>query len=774
LEETKRKIVRTAANQIRLMESFSEYRFVCSQAYLYEVLKERLPELYERVQAAVKRRQWITVGGSWVEPDCNMPSGESLVRQFLHGQRFFQQEFGSLSTECWLQDSFGYAAQLPQIMKMAGMERFVSQKLHWGHLKPRIRLFHWQGLDGTKVLAHYPPEFTFSNPLTVAAVNKVARQYSEDDRSPNSLMSFGWGDGGGGPNRFMVELVSRLANLQGVPKVKMRSPAEFFLDLERDLKARPPLVQVGEIHFSRHRGTFTSQSMTKSKMRAAERVLHDLEFLSAIASRLGVQAYPSQELTRLWKIVLRNQHHDILTGTSIAIVHETAVQELSAVEEEANDIKTKMLSGLASLRRAEPLVPVGSSPGKRISAISTAGNGNEPAADLAINTIGFSRREVAATVEGDLVIVEAPSYGQGSVHFHGADKAQVQAHEDRTTVIIENEKLRAEFAKTGLLLKLIHKETGRDALSAPGNQFQIFDDYPNDFDAWEIELFHQETMRNCPAASDCQLRTEPLRAEIRFVHKIGEKSSLEQTVRLDALSNRLEFHCHANWQEEHRLLKVSFPAAVNATVATYDTQFGAIERPTHFNTPEDQSRFEVVGHKWADLSEHGFGMALLSDCKYGFSVQENQMRLSLLRAPKSPDPNCDLGEHAFSYALMPHSSRWQDGGVVAEAYKFNYPLLWATPVGVSEEIQAPHSFISVDDPNLVIETLKKAEDSDGLIIRLYECHGARGAAKLSIELPFTSACRADLLEREGEAVAVKNGQIEVSYAPFQIMTLVIK
>jgi alpha-mannosidase len=759
MAETWRKFIRTASNQIGLMDSYPEYRFVCTQACLYEDLKQKMPELFERVKAKVKSRQWIPVGGSWVEPDTNMPCGESLVRQFLFGQRYFHKEFGLLAQECWLQDSFGFTAQLPQLIKSAGMTRFVTQKLFYGILKPEHRVFSWDGLDGTKVLAHLSPIDTFSKELTVGAVSSAVREYVDDDRSARLLMSFGWGDGGGGPTRSMIEIANRLKDLQGAPKIVMRSPSQFFELLEADLSKRKPATWTGELYFSRHRGTYTSQGHTKKAMRNAERMLHDLEFLSASAFKIGLKPYPQEDINQLWKLLLLNQHHDIISGTSIATVHQTAVQELRSVTAKCENLSKDALGSMSG---------AGKSAKKPVHTIATSDKEQGPTV-LFVNTTCFDRYEVIDSSDGSLVVIEAPSYGFGKTTSANSNVSPVTVRETGEVISLENENLVAEFNRGGDLLRLFDKGANREALLDHGNKLEIYDEHPVDYDAWEIEAFDQETFENCAPAHSCKTEVGPLRSQVVFERKIGRKSSMKQVVRLQALSHRLEFHCEVDWQEEHKLLKVLFPVAVQSNNATYETQFGAIERPTHYNTPYDQTRFEVVAQKWSDLSEHGFGVALLSDCKYGFSVLSNQMRLSLLRAPKSPDPTADIGIHTFAYAIMPHRGRWQEGKVVAEAFKFNYPLVRAE-AAFSE---TPGSFAQVNDLNLIIDTIKKAEDSDALIVRLYECHGAHGTARLKFGFPVKTAKFTNILERAGDDAAIVDGAVHVPYSPFQIITLAL-
>ncbi len=703
LAETYRKALRSFSSQIRYMEAYPEYRFACSQAQQYAWVKERSPELWERLRAAVARGQFVPVGGSWVEPDCNLPSGESLVRQFLHGQRWFEAEFGRRHREFWSPDAFGYAGQLPQILRESGISRFLTQKLSWNRFNPpEHHTLTWRGDDGSEVLAHYPPADTYNSDVTVPELLKVAREYKDHDHARTSLLVYGFGDGGGGPTRAMLETLRRAADLQGLPRTAQRTSEEFFDALEASSGERP--VVTGELYFEYHRGVYTSQARTKLGNRRAEHALHDAEFLSCLAGE-----YPHEELDRLWKLLLLQQFHDILPGSSIRLVYEDAERDLAAV---------------------------------RAGAEALAGPG-----DTLANTIGFARRELV----GDALHAAEP---------FGAARPVAPSEEVRVDgLTLENAQLRVTLSPDGWVESVLHKASGRESLAGRGNVLELYDDRPVEFDAWDIDPSALETRREYPSATSWRDSSTPLQGELTF-----ERPGLTQVVRLAADARRVEFHTVVDWQEEHTLLKVCFPLAVHARNATYEMPFGHAERPTHRSSSWDQARYEVPGHRWADLSEHGFGVALLNDCKYGWSCLGNELRLSLLRSPRMPDPEADIGRHEFAYALMPHAGGWREGGVVAEAACFNAPLRWTSaPV--------PQSFAAVDDPNLVLDTIKRAEDSDALVLRLYEAHGARGRAHLRVAAPFSSACRANALEDDGAALEVGGDGVVLDYRPHEIITV---
>ena len=728
LAESRRKVIRSFANQLALMDRYPEHRFAASSAQHYAWLEQDAPNLFARVRERVREGRWEVVGGAWVEPDCNLPSGESLVRQLLYGQRAFEGWFGQRCREYWSPDTFGHNGQLPQILRGAGIDRFLTQKLSWNQLThPPHHSFRWEGVDGSAVLAHFPPADTYNALVTIGELRTAAARYRDHDRSASSLLVFGHGDGGGGPVPEMLELARRARDLQGVPQVEVGTSDAFFSRLAEELSEPPTLV--GELYFEFHRGTYTSQARSKRGNRTGERLLHEAEAAAALAARLRGAAYPADELLALWQTLLLNQFHDILPGSSIREVYEDAERDHAAVAD-----------GAARLRDA---------------ALAALGDGDPAPLSLA----PFGRREVAEDPGGRLVVVAAPAYG-----FGGLVEADDAVRADG--LVLENGHLRAELDAGGRLLSLVDRASGREALAAPGNAFELSSDRPVEWDAWELEPYYADTRRACAGAHRWEpLADGPLRAELAFEHRIGEGSTLRQVVRLDAGARRLEFRTTIGWAERHALLQVAFPLLVRAAAAAYEMQFGAASRPTHVNTAADLAQFEVPGHRFADLSEHGFGVALLTDSTYGFSARGNELRLSLLRGPTYPDLEADLGRHELAYAVLPHAGGWQAGGVVAEARTFNEPLLWAA-------LGAPPGALAEAD-GLVLDTIKRAEDTGALVLRLYEPHGARGTGRVRLGFPFAAARRANLLEDPGEQLLVADGTIEIPYRPFELVTVLV-
>ena len=734
LAETRRKCARSFSSALAYMRDYPEYRFACSQAYQYDLMRREHPDLYEQIKQKVRDGQWVPVGGTWIEPDCNIPSGESLCRQFLLGQRYFEREFGKRCREFWNPDVFGYNGQLPQIMRQAGISRFLTQKLSWNQFNPpHHHTFTWRGIDGSEVLAHFPPANTYNALVSDGDKSEITElrdniaNFKDHLRSHHAIILYGFGDGGGGPTKGMLEVIRRTADLQGLPRTAQRTSDEFFDQLEQDATDRHTMV--GELYFEYHRGTYTSQALCKKHNRRAEQLLHDAEYLAAAAQLNGRSAYPRDAINALWQVLLLNQFHDILPGSSIQQVY------------------------IDSARQFEDLLERGESIVAEVA----------PPADTPINTIGFERGEVIER-DGRLDYVEAPPYGAGQ-SAEAPDQVRIERNGEH--YVLSNAHLRAELTPGGRVVSLIERATGREALADEAHVFELYDDRPTNYDAWDVDPFHLETRQPCAAAESCNIAQQnALRAALRFDQPIGEQSRATVTVRLDAASRRLEFHVEADWRESHKTLKVAFPVNAHAPDAAYQMQFGHTERPTHYTTSYDLARFEVPMHHWCDLSETGFGVALLNDCKYGGSTFDNVMRLTLLRAPKSPDPECDMGRHTFAYALMPHADDWRNAGVVAEGYRFNQPLRFGAPTHDG-------SLVRSDEANLVIDTVKCAEDENAVVLRVFECHGARGEATVTLGATLRekvrSACRCNVLEDDGEALTLTAGQVSVPYQPHEVI-----
>jgi alpha-mannosidase len=720
IRESKRKVARSWSTQLALMDEHPDYVFAASQPAHYEWMKGLQPDIYRRIKEKVTTRQWEPIGAMWVEADCNLPSGESLVRQLLHGKRFFMREFGYETKVLWLPDVFGYPGNLPQLMAEAGCDFFLTQKLSWNDTnKPEHNSFVWQGIDGTRIFTHFPPADTYNGSFSAEEVERSVRNFKDGDSSNRSLYLFGWGDGGGGPQPEMVESAHRLG-------VELGRAADFFESASAE--AHDLTTWVGELYFELHRGTYTSQSLTKRLNRKAEQALREAEMWSVAAGD-----YPAGELEAAWKKLMLNQFHDILPGSSIDWVYEESHRDVTEVLATAEEISSRAAAALA-------------------------GSGDEV---YAFNANSHRRREIVE-IDGTLRLIEAPPCGwQIQLHLPAAESVQVS---DRS---MENAALRVEWDDHGLLTSIWDKEARREVLSGPGNLLQMHDDNPALHDAWDLDLDYLNTKADITQLVSQRVESaDGLRAAVRFTREFG-RSRFTQLMVLDAESRILRFECDVDWQEEHKLLKVAFPVTVASDEATYETQFGHVRRPTHSRTSRAKAMFEVCAQRWADLADDGYGVALLNDCKYGHDIHGSVMRMSLLRAPTHPDPTADRGRHRFTYALMPHPGDFRQAGVIAAAEDLNAPLRI-----VRGKPAARHrSLIEVDTPQVVVETIKRAEDSDAAIVRLYEAWGGSCKVRLRTTLPVTRAFLCDFLERDRREIGLSDGVVELELTPFKIVTL---
>ncbi|HUJ64019.1 MAG TPA: glycoside hydrolase family 38 C-terminal domain-containing protein, partial [Acidimicrobiales bacterium] len=641
VRETKRKCARTFANQVRLMERYPDHHFACSQAVQYQWVKDGYPAIYEEMRKRVAEGRWEPVGGMWVEPDTNIPSGESLVRQFVWGQRFFADEFGIECHELWIPDAFGYSAALPQIAAQAGVTALVTQKMSWNdtNVFPHST-FWWEGHDGSRLLAHFPPSNTYNGDFSVRELLGSVAHFRDGERSDRSLYPFGYGDGGGGPTDAMLERAGRVTNLEGLPPVRIGSVAGFLADLAED--AAGLATWVGELYLETHRGTLTTHADVKRWNRRGEEALRAAEMWSVAA---GLDR--RRELEAAWKLFLLQQFHDILPGSSIHWVYEDAAGAYAEVLEDAGRVGCEAQAAVAGM--GDQLV--------------------------AFNSSSYDRTELVELPDGQVTSLSLPACGWGPVAVRASfspPPVEVAASS------MENGHLRVAWDSDGLLTSVWDKVADREVLAAGrrGNRFQLHEDHPKAFDAWNVDIEYLDQVTDLDAVDSIEVvERDSWRGGVRFVRRFGG-STISQTMRLASGSRRLEFHTEVDWHERHRFLKVAFPVAIRAGRATYEIQHGHIERPTVANTSWDVARFEVCGHRWADLSEPGYGVALLNDGKYGYDIRGNVMRLSLLRGPGYPDPEADQGLHHFAYALLPHPGDLRaDGRVVEEAEFFNLPIV---------------------------------------------------------------------------------------------------
>ena len=747
LRETRRKCARSFANQLRLLERYPEHQFVCSQAVQYDWIRRDHPDLYEAIRSAVAAGRWEPVGGMWVEADSNVPSGESLIRQLVHGKRFFLDQFGVETHELWIPDVFGYSAALPQIAAAAGVDVLITQKMSWNDTNqfPHTT-FWWEGHDGTRLLAHFPPANTYNGNVSVAELLNDERNFKDGDHSDHTLYPYGYGDGGGGPSAQQLEAARRLGDLEGLPRLVIRPLRDFLAELKSEAAAGAGLeTWVGELYLEAHRATATTHADVKLGNRRGEEALRAAE-LGSVAAGLD-PGRVRRTLAPLWESLLLHQFHDIIPGSSIAWVYRDAAADHAAILEGCRTLTREAHTHLAP--------PEG------------------PALTV-FNPSTYDRDEVVELPGGERSAVSVPGCGWAPVPLRppiASTAAPTAAPVEAGPGYLDNGILRVTYDPSGLLTSVWDHEARREVLAAGerGNLFQLHEDHPKAFDAWDVdrEYLDHRTDLDGPLDVPAELvENDGLRAAARFRRSFGEGSAIQQTIRLTAGSRRIEFHTEVDWQERHRFLKVAFPVAVHADRATYEIQHGHVERPTHANTTWDVARFEVCGHRWADLAEPGYGVALLNDCKYGYDVHGHTLRLSLLRGPGYPDPDADRGHHRFAYALLPHIGDRREGRVVEEAEAFNLPL-----VVHPGRTDGRGRIVAVDRSGVSIEALKPADDGPATVLRLCEVHGSRGPATITLHRPFVTVERTDALERPLGPVDHDGNRVTLHLRPFELVTL---
>jgi alpha-mannosidase len=806
LGQTRRKAGRTFHNAIRLMEQFPELRFAQSQAQLYDFVRQDYPELFESIRQQVKAGSWEPIGGTWVEADCNLSGGESLARQFLLGTTFFRQHFGKQGETAvlWLPDVFGYAWNLPQLIKEAGLSYFFTIKIGWSQYNRfPYDTFWWQGLDGTRILTHFSPTKEVGSPFSgtynaIASPSQVLSTWTNFQQkdwgkagvTPPLLMSYGYGDGGGGPTREMVENIRVLDAFPAMPRVRCGTVAEFFQDLEATVGDYLPTWN-GELYLEYHRGTYTTQARNKRANRKSEFLLHDAEFLASMASTLDRDyTYPHEVLRQAWELVCLNQFHDIIPGSSIGPVYQESLQQYAAVQAMGERVRQEALAALGSRIGGDVLVTNPTSFTRYDLAFWPRGESDSLLQRADGTPIGVQ------PVEGGLLVDagELPPYSVTPLTLIAtspiadsespiSNLQQPAPSLTATASLLENDLLRVEFNADGDITRIYDKTAQREVLSpgATANQFQAFEDRPRTWDAWDIDIYFDDRMWLAEPAESVQVVEHgPLRAALQVTRRILG-SQITQHISLVRHSPRLDFDTTVQWNERHTMLKVAFPVDVLSPVATHEIQWGNVQRPTHRNTSWDWARFEVCAQKWVDLSEGGYGVSLLNDCKYGHDIHGNLIRLTLLRSPTEPDPDADLGEHRFAYSLLPHEGTWNEF-TVSQAYALNDPLIVWSPMPGRTIDEGPRtggngtaahhpSFIRVDPANMVIETIKQAQDGQGLIVRLYESQRQRGKVTLATAFPLDEAWRTNLLEENQERLEVEEHGLRFSIKPYQIVTL---
>ncbi|MFD6355875.1 alpha-mannosidase [Nocardia tengchongensis] len=732
LRETVRKVARTTANMTALLDAEPDFIYTMSQAAQYDFLKQHRPEVYARVKAAVAEGRFVPAGGMWVESDTNMPGSEAMARQFVHGKRFFLEEFGIENEEAWLPDTFGFAAGLPQIIKAAGSKWLLTQKISWSQTNTfPHHTFLWEGIDGTRIFTHFPPVDTYNCSMQAREIAHAAKNFKEKGRATRSLAPTGWGDGGGGTTREMIARAARMRDLEGSPKVAWERPADFFAKAQAEYAN--PAVWVGELYLELHRATLTSQAKTKQGNRRSEHLLREAELWAVTAAVRTDYEYPAAELDRLWKTVLLHQFHDILPGSSIAWVHREAARTYTRVAAELSAI----------IERAQWAL------------------GGERSGPYVFNPAPHAWNGIPAGGAGP----SAPSRDCTVTERSGGG------------FVLANDRTRVEVDARGLVVSLYDREQQRETLppGAAANLLQLHQDYPNSWDAWDVDQFYRNTVTDLTDVDFLAAETDsPTEAAIRVGRSFGS-STVEQLLTLRADTGALEITTMVDWYETEKFLKLAFPLDIHADRYAAETQFGHLYRPTHTNTSWEYAKFEACNHRFIHVAEPGWGAALVNDATYGHDLTRTvrpdggttiTVRASLLRAPRFPDPHTDHGAHHFRHALLPGASITD---AVRAGYRINLPPV--TP-GVAEPV-AP--LFSVDNDDVVTSAVKLADDGSGdVVVRLYEAAGGRATAVLTPGFTFTGYRCCDLLERpllEEMVAESTDGGILLRLRPFQLVTL---
>lgn len=720
LRETKRKAARTFATALRNLERYPFYIYGASQPQQFAWVKEAHPKLYAQIKEAVKGGRFELQGGMWVEPDTNVTGGESLIRQFLYGKKFWREEFGKDTDILWLPDVFGFSGNLPQIMRICGVDKMLTIKISWNtRNKFPYHSFIWQGIDGSEVLVHMPPEGTYSSSAAPHALLEAQEKYCEKGLIDKAMLLYGIGDGGGGPGDTHLEFIAREADVYGLPRVKNATGAEFFAALERD--ADKLAVYRGEMYLEKHQGTYTSQAKNKYHNRRIEAMLSETEFLCACAAQKGA-AYPQEELEEIWKEVLLYQFHDILPGSSIRRVYDESVARYCVLEERLTSLSARAAASLGG-------------------------------APCAVNATSFEREEYVKH-GGKWYAVSAQPYSAAELGAE-AKAAPPSAAADG----LENEFVRVRFGENGEVLSLYDKTLGTETLQKPSNLLRVYNDV---WDAWDFSPEYAMTEGEAFRLRSTEPFTDGPVAGVRQVYVYGD-SVLTQEVTLTAGSRIVAFRTHADWHESEKMLRVVFYPAVFTDTVQCDIQFGSVTRRTTANNSIEDAQYEICAHKWVDVSEADRGLALLNDCKYGYGAKNGVLSVNLLRSQNGPCVGQDKGEHDFSYALYPHAEHCDRSDVRKQAYLFNRPLR-IMPCG------AFGSFAGTGDERIVIETIKRAEDGNGVVLRLYNDSAVPRKTELRLGFPARKILEADALENVREEI----GRKEIAFRPFEIKTILVR
>jgi alpha-mannosidase len=759
LSETIRKCARTFSTQLALLDKYPDYVFGASQPQHYAFVKEHYPLLYARIKEKVAEGRWELQGGMWVEADCNLIDGESMVRQILIGKNFFMEEFGIDVKNLWIPDVFGYSAAMPQILKKSGLDYLVTQKLSWNQFnKFPYNTFKWRGIDGSEVIVHFPPENTYNSLLRPSGLRAAQENFKEKDFIDEFLTLFGIGDGGGGATEEIIETGLRQKDLEGSPRMVF-GQAQDFLDKLAEHRDELP-VWSGELYLELHRGTLTTQAFNKKMNRLLESRLKQVEMLYAC---LPLKNYPTRQLEAMWRKLLLNQFHDILPGSSVNLVYKESKKDYEELNRQADELLEQASSLLLEKKNG------------CICFVNTLSYTYSRPVELPNDWAEYhifddSGNPVPIQLEGEIAValVEIPPMHSVTL-AQGEKRARSIAGHALKKIILENEFIRYKFSEQGVLSSAYDKECERELFvnGQFGNVLKLYEDRPTDWDAWDIDIFYENQLLEQARLESWEWCSNgPVRQGVKMNFRIGN-STIEQKIYLAANSKRLDFMTAVNWQERHKMLRVSFAVDVHADTASYEIQFGYLKRNTHSNTSWDMAKFEVAAHKFTDLSESDYGVALLNDCKYGHKIHENVLEINLLRSPTNPDPEADLGYHTFTFCLLPHKGELIASDVFSQAAQLNHPLA-RFPGYSGNGFKLPCEISSLE---VVCEVIKKAEKEDALIVRLFEPRGIKAFTKIKVSDDVAEIFETDLLENNVQKLSIEKGYVPLYFKSYEIKTL---
>ena len=789
IQETMRKCGRTFSSVLRLMEEFPEFKFSQSQPVLYEFTKRHYPDLYKQVSQCVTEGKWEPLGSMWTEADCNIPNGESLIRQIIFGKMYYKREFGIDSNTLWLPDSFGFTWSLPQILKKSGITNFYSSKLLWNdRTKFPYTSFWWQGIDKTKILAHVPP-VGLEGQVTPKTILKNVSPAQQKAPVLPTLQTYGFGDGGGGPIKENLEFAVVLKTIIGMPSSQLSTVQNFFKELAGQSENLPTWND--ELYVETHRGTYTTHAKMKKENRECENLLYSSELLSTLAMLFGknnsVRRYPKQKLDDAWKKLLFNQSHNIISGTAIADVYKDAQQDYHDIRVICSEVISKCIQGLSLPAKKSKLE-------YHCTLFNTLAWNRNEYIEIFVKTnekfISIQDADgnpvlhqvVERTKKGQLLLCfveNIPAFGFKHLLVHTSGNKEMFEPWASSSNKLETPFYRIHLDSKGAFKSLYAKQLRRELFQKgkTGNFFATFRDVPKQWEAWNIDAEYEKHRIDLWEMKHCKILEQgPLRATIRLELKTENGSTLTQNIRFYHQSPRIDFQTKVRWQEKQVLMKVAFPFNMRISNTTYEIQFGAIHRSSKPNTNEENAKFEVPAQQWADISDEKYGVSVLNDCKYGYNAKENTLQLTLLRAPRYPNPIdpvhsdeglIDQGEHAFCYSLLPHSGDWMKGGTIQRARELNHSVL------IFQHLQAENipPLIESSKPNIIVDAIKKAEESDTVIIRMHEANGVPTDTSLRFGAHASTAIECDLLENEEKSHKIVKSKLSLKFKPFEIKTL---